>query len=201
MKLFPLFTGLAFFASVQLSDQFSLRADPDPNLPDGIVAALPPTSPDAASLPPTIVMVGYPSEEEEGGDGDGDLVLDSPVEETTDGGKSDKLVGLQPDDVVGVVVDYGMDKVGQRIEGVALNGGEITAPDGLFVGESGQLSFKFQVGHDPGFYQIALREAVGKDCSQGGGSEIGVHFWVLDTQSPDDNPRVTLPGEDTEEGE
>jgi hypothetical protein len=189
MKLFPLLTGLAFFASVQLLDQFSLRADPDP--PD--VPALPPTSPDAAPLPPTIIMIGFTSDDEEG---------EEAITEKTEGGKGEKLIGLQPDQVVDVSVTYGLNKAGLPVAATALSGGEIIAPEGgLIVDVAGMLTFQFQVGHEPGFYQVALRDGnVGKDASRGGGSEMGVHFWVLDTQAPDDNPLVTLPG-DEEEGE
>lgn len=193
MKLFPLFTGLAFFASVQLLDQSNLRADPDS--PE--VAALPPTAPDVPQMPPMIVMVGFTPGDPE------DPPAGEEVTSKTEGGKTEKLVGLQPDQVVDVSVTYEDDKAGLPVSATALNGGEIIAPEeGLIVDADGMLIFQFQVGHDPGFYQVALRDGnVGKDCSKGGGSEMGVHFWVVNTEEPEANPKVTLPGDETEEGE
>jgi hypothetical protein len=152
----------------QLSDQ---DPPPDPIFLQQSVIVPPPTSPDAQVADNGIAIVTY--------------APDSSVSGSTTDGKADVLPGLSPDQVVSVTVSFGAQDAGQTAHAAALDGGILTVPDeGLVVGEDGSVTFQFQVGGDPGLYQVALRDD---------NREIGVEFWVINNQAPATNPAVDLP--------
>jgi len=82
---------------------------------------------------------------------------------------------------------FGVNKAGTPIQMFTPDGGQLldVPEDGLVADSDGNVTFRFQVGHQPGLYQVALRDDT---------HEMGVQFWVVDTQSPDANPPVDLPG-------
>jgi flagellar hook protein FlgE len=95
-------------------------------------------------------------------------------------------VGLRHDQTVDITVQYSTANAGQTITVEPLDGGQIVAPaKNLVVGNDGAIHFKFHAGHQPGVYQIALRN---------GGQELGLQFWVRDEDHPGNNPRVINPG-------
>lgn len=183
MKKFVLSLAFTATAAVQILSCSSLRAqmltpqltDEDP--PPGPIflqqgpPAIPPTSPDAPVINDGVTIVTYSPNNE--------------VIEDNDDGKATKLPGLAPDQVVDVTVQFGTQKAGELIEGAALDGGVISIPQGgLIADENGSVSFQFQAGHEPGLYQVALRDDT---------HEMGVQFWVINDQVPAENPPVDLP--------
>ena len=156
-------------------DENSPANDPD------VVYAIPPTSPDAPLINDGIAIVSYDPDADPGSD------PDTEINEKNESGKTDKLPGLQPDQIVGVTLKFGVSKAGTPIQVFAPDGGAlIDVGEGLIADEEGNVSFRFQVGHNPGLYQVALRDDT---------HEMGVQFWVIDTQQADSNPDVDLPGE------
>lgn len=121
------------------------------------------------------------------------------------------LVGLQPDQVIQVVVQYPTSQALQLVSLEALDGGTILPPSSvsatttnvsigqllqgvpipatpqvasLVISANGTLTFTFKATHDPGRNQIALRQ---------GGQELGLQFWVFDLQNAANNPVAITP--------
>jgi hypothetical protein len=93
---------------------------------------------------------------------------------------SDDIVGLQPTQAVLVVAQYPPSSAGTRIAAVPLDGGRITgSAKQLVVDANGTVQFQFQAGSDSGLYQISLRDR---------NKEVALSFWVLDSESPSNNP-------------
>jgi hypothetical protein len=91
-------------------------------------------------------------------------------------------VGLRPNELVTIEVQYPAAKAGQTIRAGALDGGRVIAPPGpLKVAADGTVRFRFQAGKEPGVYQIALND---------GSGEMGLQFWVLDERNPQNNRPV-----------
>ena len=108
-----------------------------------------------------------------------------PVMATSHAGVSDRI-GLQPDQTVDVTVQLSASKAGRMIMIEPLDGGRlIGAFNQLVVASDGTISFRFQIGHDPGVYQVSLHD---------GAKELGLQFWVLDSQNPENNPTVVNSG-------
>jgi hypothetical protein len=155
-------------AQSELSDQ-----DPpsDPIFLQDSAAVMPPTSPDAPLIDGGMTIVTY--------------TPDSGVTGSNTGGQPDVLPGLTPNQVVTVTVQFGVQEAGQVVQASALDGGTLTVPDGgLIVDQNGNVAFQFQVGAESGLYQIELRDD---------NLEMGVEFWVINSQAPADNPAVNLP--------
>lgn len=96
--------------------------------------------------------------------------------------RASEQVGLWPNQLVDVSVQYGVGKAGQLIAVIPLDGGVVPGSDKkLIVGLDGVLRFKFRAGGQPGQYQVSLHE---------GAKEIGIRFWVLDEKDPRKNPPV-----------
>src|ERR1700737_1434802 len=94
---------------------------------------------------------------------------------------SNDLVGLQPNQVVDVAVQFSTDKAGRTIIIEPLDGGQVIGSSNkLVVSTDGTLTFRLQAGHDPGVCQISLHD---------GAQEMGLQFWVLNQQDPQENPR------------
>ncbi len=169
--------GICIAAHSQLYAQDDDYPMPDP--PDiNIERAVPPTSPDAESLPKGVAIVDY-SVAQEGTSG-------QQVTIPTVGGEAEKLPGLDPDQTVHITQQFEMTKVGHTIEAVALDGGNIlNVENDLVVDENGMIDFDFQVGSESGLYQVALRD---------GSDEIGLQFWVINNEAPpDETPALDLP--------
>jgi hypothetical protein len=95
------------------------------------------------------------------------------------------LVGLKHDHTVDVTVQYPVSSAGRVISAEALDGGQVIVPGrNLTVAPDGRISFKFRAGHAVGSYQVALRD---------GTDEVGLQFWVLDEQHPENNRPVVNP--------
>lgn len=94
-------------------------------------------------------------------------------------------VGLQPNEAVGVTVQFSADEAGQTISIEPLDGGSIVGGKSSgVVGDDGSLRFRFKAGGPPGHYQVVLRNNA---------REVGVHFWVFDLANPQNNPPVLTP--------
>jgi hypothetical protein len=90
------------------------------------------------------------------------------------------LVGLQPGQTVQVTVQYPPSQTLQTVQATALDGGSISfPPGGTTINAQGTITFAFTVGQAPGLYQVSLQQ---------GNVELGVEFWVLDSQNPQNNP-------------
>jgi len=95
-------------------------------------------------------------------------------------------VGLRHNQTVDIAVQYSIGEAGRAITVDALDGGAIVAPaKTLIVAADGTIHFKFRAGHQPGAYQIALRNQ---------NQELGLQFWVRDEDHPRNNPPVVNPG-------
>ena len=123
------------------------------------------------------------------------------------------LVGLQPGDVVQVTIQYPTTEQLQLVSLEALDGGMILPPTvqtpdtswiptpmpsstpvhavtsepklpsslSLIISVDGTLSFTFVATSVPGKNQVSMRQA---------DEELGLQFWVLDPQEPENNPVV-----------
>jgi hypothetical protein len=169
--IFPIFSCSNLRAQTltpQLTDQ---DPPPDPIFLQQGLPAIPPSSPDAPTINDGVTIVTYSP--------------DNEVIEDNDDGKATKLPGLAPDQIVDVTIQFGAQKAGELIQGAALDGGILSIPpSGLTADENGSVSFQFQAGHEPGLYQVALRDET---------HEMGVQFWVINYQAPAQNPPVDLP--------
>jgi hypothetical protein len=106
------------------------------------------------------------------------------VTATSNGAVFDR-VGLQPNQVVDVTVQFPPEKSGHTIIVEPLDGGCLIGPTNkLVVAADGTFSFRFQAGRDSGDYQVSFHD---------GAQEIGLQFWVLDLQNPQNNPSVLTP--------
>jgi hypothetical protein len=94
-------------------------------------------------------------------------------------------VGLHPNQTVKVTIQFSATDVGRVIAIEPLDGGRIIGSvKKAVVGGDGTFSFNFQAGNEPGLLQVCLRN---------GPQEIGLRFWVIDSQNPDSNPDTLVP--------
>jgi len=108
--------------------------------------------------------------------GDGNV-----VNATSRRGSFDR-VGLLPSQVVSVTVQLPLTKAGDTITIEPLDGGSVIGPSNqAVVAADGTFSFTFQGGQDPGVCQVSLHD---------GTQEMGLQFWVLNQQNPQENPPV-----------
>ena len=79
-----------------------------------------------------------------------------------------------------MTIQYPTTRALRRVLAEPLDGGQITFPaGGLVITLEGTLTFTFRAGHEPGLYQVSLRD---------GAHELGLQFWVRATQNPANNP-------------
>jgi hypothetical protein len=95
------------------------------------------------------------------------------------------LVGVKPDQLVEIAVQYPALHAGRSINAESLDGGQVLLQGPLLVGADGAIHFQFRAGHSPGINHVALHERA---------QELGLQFWVLDEQHPEKNPPVVNPG-------
>lgn len=163
MKHFPPSLGLVVAASVTFA--FLLQSagqDVGPDVP-------PPTAPSQTPAPLDATITVTPASLQ-------------PITATSHGGISDRI-GLQPGQLITVMVQFaGAAKPGDVITVEPLDGGQIAGLSNQFiVASDGTISFQFQACQDPGACQVSLHN---------GANEIGLQFWVLDPNNPDENPPV-----------
>jgi len=95
---------------------------------------------------------------------------------------SNDVIGLQPNQAVTVVAQYPLSWVGHRITAIPLDGGRVLGSTSQFaLNADPAVQFQFQAGTESGVYQVSLRS---------GAQEIGIHFWVFDSETPSNNPVV-----------
>jgi hypothetical protein len=95
-------------------------------------------------------------------------------------GRSFNQVGLLPNAVVGVAVQFSSDQAGQVLNIESPDGGVLPSRSNTAtIGSDGILSFSFQAGSRPGAYQVVLHN---------GTQEVILQFWTLDLQNPQNNP-------------
>lgn len=91
-------------------------------------------------------------------------------------------VGLGPNQVVTVTLQFPSDLRGEPVALAPIDGGEVTADEGienLIVGEDGSVSFSFQAGRGPGLYRLLVET---------GTIAYRLEFWVLDLTHAEKNP-------------
>lgn len=83
-------------------------------------------------------------------------------------------------------MQFSAPKAGHIITVEPLDGGSVISPSNqLVVSTDNTISFQYQPGHNPGISQVCLHD---------GAQEIGLEFWVLDQQHPENNPSVINSG-------
>jgi hypothetical protein len=102
-----------------------------------------------------------------------------------------QLVGLQPDEVVQVTINCEADwELGENIietlDGGILLGATQSSTKSITIptGTGQTISFSFQAKHNPGRNQISIQ----KD-DRG----LVLQFWVLQSETPQDNPHAITP--------
>jgi hypothetical protein len=91
-------------------------------------------------------------------------------------------IGLRPAQVVNVALQLPVERSGQSVAVVALDGGTLTKVSST-VNSDGTVRFGFEAGTGPGLYGISI---------QLGDNEYRVQFWVLNENHPEKNPRVPV---------
>lgn len=89
------------------------------------------------------------------------------------------MVGVHPDQVIDVTIQYPVTKTAHLISAEALDGGQVLVQGPILVGLNGSVHFQFRAAHSPGVNHIALRD---------GRQELGLQLWVVDEQRPERNP-------------
>lgn len=116
-----------------------------------------------------------------GNDADGNALTFPPAKQGVDFG----LLGLRPSQAVTITVQFPVELAGQLIIAEPLDGGLLTIPEnGLIVGDEGTIVFPFQAGELPGACRITVHQPDDMNV---------LHFWVIDTEHPENNPE-NLPG-------
>lgn len=174
------FAGLTFLVSINFSAAFHLYAQTSP--------------PNAQQSPPLVPTSDLP-------DPPYARVWYSKTESVVASCRSGifDCVGLQSDQTVQVTVQCPAGRAFQKVTVQTLDGGTVarplatSAPDAptasdraisLSTSADGTFTFVFQAGHNPGLNQVSLRQ---------GSQELGLQFWVLDPQNPQNNPPILTP--------
>ena len=119
-------------------------------------------------------------------------------------------VGLPPDLVAQVTVQYSSSQSGEFVKVEAVDGGLVAVnvpgvPISDTIGNyvqfaafgrgviaaNGTFTFAFKAGHTPGLYQLRLRPN-GLQYTQNG-QVLALRFWVVDSLHPQNNPPVIMP--------
>lgn len=91
-------------------------------------------------------------------------------------------VGLAPDQLVTVTLQFPLETMGNRVFVLPLDGGTVTTLDGshaFIVGEEGTIAFAFRAPPPPGLYRV---------IAQLGEDDYRFQFYVLDLVHPERNP-------------
>jgi hypothetical protein len=102
-----------------------------------------------------------------------------------------QLVGLQPDQVVQVTINcetnWGLgENLIETLDGGTLVGATQSSTKSITVmtGGDATVNFSFQAKHSPGRNQIRIQKE---------DRELILQFWVLQSETPEDNPRTITP--------
>jgi hypothetical protein len=94
-------------------------------------------------------------------------------------------LGVLPEQVLTITVQFPVELAGQMIIAEALDGGIVYAPDeGFFIGNDGEVIFQFQTGNAAGACRIAVHQPDDLNF---------VQFWIVDPNHPENTP-PNLPG-------
>lgn len=88
------------------------------------------------------------------------------------------LIGVQPNQVIPVALQYPAGNAGRAIQVSALDGGRLLSSPGSAASDS-SFKIQYQVGDDVGLYRVALTD---------GQRVVVLQFWVLDSQNAQRNP-------------
>ena len=88
-------------------------------------------------------------------------------------------VGLSPGQTVNVALKFPGKGAGESVVVGALDGGTLTAQEGLATSSEGTVQFAYQGGTTPGRYRVLAQIA---------GQDYWLEFYVLDTTNPSKNP-------------
>lgn len=95
-------------------------------------------------------------------------------------GRKFEQLGINPDQVVGVTVQYPVEMAGQTIVAESLDGGRVVVHGSeLTIDSEGLLSFGFQAGDASGVSRLTLYNG---DTAQ------MLQFWVIDQSHPENGP-------------
>lgn len=90
-------------------------------------------------------------------------------------------VGLDPNQVVTITLQFPVTRIGQPVAIQALDGGKVFLGSNLGLSSNGALQFQFQANQEPGLTQVQVW--LGSD-------EYGLQFYVFDPTHPERNPRI-----------
>ncbi|HEY2711466.1 MAG TPA: hypothetical protein VGI60_03050 [Chthoniobacterales bacterium] len=153
----PRIAGLVFFASALSSLPTSLRAQDD-GPPGPIVSRA------------LAATVDY-----------GNEAVFQPAKQSTDF----ERLGVLPNQVLSITVQFPVELAGQTIIAEALDGGTLSLPEGgLVVGRDGTVSFQFQAGISFGACRIGVHQPDDSNFIQ---------LWIVDPDHPENTP-PGLPG-------
>lgn len=94
-------------------------------------------------------------------------------------------LGLNPQQVVTITVQFPAELAGQLILADPLDGGTLTVPDeGAIVGPDGNVTFQFQAGDSFGACRLAVHQPDDSNFIQ---------LWIVDPDHPENTP-PDLPG-------
>jgi hypothetical protein len=111
----------------------------------------------------------------------GNDAIFQPAKHATD---FDRL-GLDPQQVVTVTVQFPVELAGQAILAEPLDGGTLTLPEGgLIVGTDGNVTFQFKASDPFGACRVAVHQPDDSNY---------VQFWIVDPDHPENTP-PDLPG-------
>lgn len=92
-----------------------------------------------------------------------------------------RRVGLDPNQVVTVTLQFPVTRTGEPVAIEPLDGGTILGPAKTHLSRTGALQFQFQANKEPGLTQVRVR--LGSD-------EYGLQFYVFDPRYPEKKPRI-----------
>ena len=105
----------------------------------------------------------------------------SPAKHGTD---FDRL-GLLPEQLLTITVQFPAELAGQLLIADPLDGGTVYAPEeGLFIGSDGNATFQFQAGASFGACRVAVHQPDDSNF---------LWFWIVDPEHPENTP-PDLPG-------
>jgi hypothetical protein len=93
-------------------------------------------------------------------------------------------VGVQPNGIVNVTVQLAAEDSGQHVRVNTFDGGFIPNGRSGIVASDGTVSFSFRAPANAGENRIVIRE---------GSKRLQMHFWVIDSANPQNNPPVVTP--------
>src|ERR1700730_11430504 len=90
-------------------------------------------------------------------------------------------VGLDPNQLVTITLQFPVNRIGQPVAIQPLDGGTVIPGSNLGLSSNGNLQFQFQANQKPGLTQVQVWL---------GAEEYGLQFYVFDPNHPERNPRI-----------